>query len=135
MTGRQPVGEKRMTVAERKARSTAAKKLYPAGLNPGAEDRAREARARAVLMSLKARKLSGSLVDAEQVRNTWLSAMATVRAALLAVPSRLRQVAPHLSAADIASVDEEIRSALEGLAGGGDGQAETDEDAAAHSSA
>jgi phage terminase Nu1 subunit (DNA packaging protein) len=36
--------------------------------------------------------------------------------ALLAIPARLRQRAPHLGAADLAVLDQEIRAALEALA-------------------
>jgi phage terminase Nu1 subunit (DNA packaging protein) len=85
---------------------------------PAAVERARLTRAQAALASLKARKLSGALIDAEQVRNTWLSVMASVRARLLAIPGRVQQTAPHLSADDIAAIDREIRAALSELADG-----------------
>jgi phage terminase Nu1 subunit (DNA packaging protein) len=39
----------------------------------------------------------------------------SVRAALMAVPSRLRQTMPHLTAADVVALDREIRDALIGL--------------------
>lgn len=121
MTGRQPIGDRRMTEAERKARSRAAK-LFPTGVNPGSEDRARLARAQASLASLKAKKLAGMLIDAQEVKNTWVSVMASVRARLLAVPARVAQTNPRLAQGEIEAIDREIREALSELADDGEGK-------------
>jgi phage terminase Nu1 subunit (DNA packaging protein) len=65
---------------------------------------------------LKNARLAGDLVDAKTAQDQWLSCMFRLRSALLAIPTRVQQLAPHLSAADIAVLDQEIRSALELLA-------------------
>jgi terminase small subunit / prophage DNA-packing protein len=65
---------------------------------------------------LKNARLSGELVDAKTVQDQWLSCIFRLRAALLAIPPRVQPRAPHLSAADIAMLDQEIRGALEALA-------------------
>jgi phage terminase Nu1 subunit (DNA packaging protein) len=69
---------------------------------------------------LKNARLSGELVEAAVVQAKWVATMTRLRAALLAVPARVQQTSPHLSAADIAAIDAEIRAALTELAEGGE---------------
>jgi terminase small subunit / prophage DNA-packing protein len=64
---------------------------------------------------IKAAKLRGSLVDAAEVEAEWSGVLRTVRAGMLAVPSRVSQRLPHLSAHDVAQIDE-VRAALAELA-------------------
>lgn len=56
----------------------------------------------------------GELVAAADVKTEWESILTDVRAALLAVPSRV----PELDRATVDRLDREIRSALEALANG-----------------
>lgn len=56
----------------------------------------------------------GELVAAADVKAEWESILTDVRAAMLAVPSRL----PELDRAAVERMDREIRSALEALANG-----------------
>ena len=56
------------------------------------------------------------LLPAADVRHAWGDIIRDVRAGLLAVPSRCGAALPHLSVADVESIDGEIRAALEGLA-------------------
>ena len=67
---------------------------------------------------LRNRKLRGELVEAGEVEKEWAGILRKVRAGILAVPSRVRQLLPHLSAHDAGVIEAELRSALEGLANG-----------------
>ena len=75
-------------------------------------DRARLARAQAELVETKGKKLRGELVDAAEVEAEWSGVLRTVRAGMLAVPSRAAARLPHLTPHDIAEIDLEIREAL-----------------------
>lgn len=66
---------------------------------------------------LKNAKMSGELLDAEEVEARWTAAVLDVRAAILAVPSRFG--ARHgISAAVLAALDADLRDALASLSGG-----------------
>lgn len=56
-------------------------------------------------------------VPASEVEREWSSVMRKLRSGILAIPSRVRQVLPHLTAQDVATLDAELRRTLEGLAG------------------
>lgn len=86
--------------------------------SPAAAERARLTRAQAVLALLKAQRLGGALVAAADVQSQWVSVMFSVRARLLAVPSRVQQCVPHLTQGDVEAIDREIREALSALADG-----------------
>ena len=79
------------------------------------EQRARLAAAQAELAELKAAKLRGTLLDATDVEAEWSSLLRAVRAAMLAVPSRLAQRLPHLTTHDLVEVEAELHAALKGL--------------------
>jgi phage terminase Nu1 subunit (DNA packaging protein) len=66
----------------------------------------------------KLHKLSGELVDAAGVEAEWSGVLRKVRAALLAVSSRVAQRLPGLTKHDIAEIDAEIRAVLSELGGG-----------------
>lgn len=83
-------------------------------------ERARLAREQADAVALKNATLRGELVPADDVLRTWSDVLRSVRAGVLAVPSRLRASLPHLTAADVAALDAELRATLEGLAHGDD---------------
>lgn len=74
--------------------------------------RARLARAQADLAEMKSARQRGSLLDAEAVENEWSGILRTVRAGMLAVPSRVAQRLPNLGAHDIAEIDAEVRAVL-----------------------
>jgi len=76
--------------------------------------RARLAESQAVLVALKAAKLRGELVEAAAVETEWSGMLRTVRAAMLAVPSRVAARLPHLTPADVVEIDAEVRAALAG---------------------
>jgi terminase small subunit / prophage DNA-packing protein len=52
------------------------------------------------------------LLDAAEVENEWSGVLRTVRAGMLAVPSRVAQRLPHLTAHDVAEIDAEVREVL-----------------------
>ena len=66
------------------------------------KERGRLAAAQADIAETKAAKLRGSLVDAAEVEAEWSGVLRTVRAGMLAVPSRVSQRLPHLTAHDVA---------------------------------
>jgi phage terminase Nu1 subunit (DNA packaging protein) len=76
------------------------------------KERARLARAQADLAELKAAKQRGLLLDAAAVETEWSGVLRTVRAGMLAVPSRVAQRLPHLTPHDVAEIDAEVRAAL-----------------------
>lgn len=65
---------------------------------------------------LKNQMLRKELVEAVLVERAWANVLRQVRSGVLAVPSRLRQVLPHLTAHDVATIDAELRHVLEDLA-------------------
>jgi phage terminase Nu1 subunit (DNA packaging protein) len=56
--------------------------------------------------------MRGELVEAVAVQAEWSDVLRTVRAGMLAVPSRVAARLPHLPKHDVAEVDAEIRTAL-----------------------
>jgi phage terminase Nu1 subunit (DNA packaging protein) len=78
--------------------------------------RARLAKAQADIAEQKAARQRGSLLDAAEVENEWSGVLRTVRAGMLAVPSRVAQRLPHLTPHDIAEIDREVRAALSEIA-------------------
>jgi phage terminase Nu1 subunit (DNA packaging protein) len=76
------------------------------------KQRGRLAAAQADVAEIKAAKLRGSLVEAAEVEAAWSGVLRTVRAGMLAVPSRVSQRLPHLTAADVAVIDRGVRDAL-----------------------
>lgn len=53
------------------------------------------------------------LVPAVEIEREWAAVLRDVRAAMLALPSRVQQRLSHLTAHDIATMDREIRDALQ----------------------
>ncbi|QRK06699.1 hypothetical protein JQX13_42595 [Archangium violaceum] len=87
------------------------------------ESRAEALRRRAVadadLRELEVRERKAELVPAADVRGKLEDVFRRCRTKLLGVPSRARQLLPHLTVADIGEFDRLIREALEDLAGEG----------------
>lgn len=81
-----------------------------------ADERARLSRARAQLAEAKNGVILGELVKADEVQSTWSGIVRTVRAAMLAVPSRVASRVPDLTPHHVREIDAEIRAALTELA-------------------
>lgn len=81
-------------------------------------ERTRLAQEQADTAALKNAQLRGELVSAVEVERQWSDVLRTVRAGLLAVPSRILQRCPHLNAQDGVEIDLEVREALKELASG-----------------
>lgn len=81
-------------------------------------EKLRLTRAQADKEETRVKRESGDLVEVAAVTREWANLMRDVRNALLAVPSRCGAALPHLTATDIATLDREIKKALEGLADG-----------------
>lgn len=81
-----------------------------------ANERARLAREQADAAAMKNRQLRGELVDVAEVERTWLASVRTIRAGVLALPTRVQQRLPHLTAFDVAEIDAEARLVLTELA-------------------
>jgi len=74
--------------------------------------RKRLAEALAVKAELANAAAAGRLVDAAAVEAEWSGVLRTVRAGMLAVPSRCGARLPHLSAHDVGEIDAEVRAVL-----------------------
>lgn len=79
-------------------------------------ERARLAKEQADGQAIKNELARGTLVEADAVKREWAGVLRTLRSGMLAIPSRVRQTAAHLTATDIASIDREIRDTLKALA-------------------
>ena len=102
-------------------RTIAARAGNPAaGADPDAlkAEKLRLTRAQADKEETRVRRERGELVPADAVAREWSTLARDVRNALLAVPSRCGAGLPHLTATDVATIEREIRKALEGLANG-----------------
>ena len=75
-------------------------------------ERARLAKEQADTIALKRQALTGAMIPAVDVERRWRELLAGIRSRMLAVPSRVRQHLPHLTAADVATIDRETRDAL-----------------------
>ena len=93
------------------AQSKQADLPFAAQLDAGAEH-ARLAKERADTQALKNAQLRRELVPAAEVERVWAGEWRMLRSAILAAPSRLRQVLPHLTREDIAAIDAELRTIL-----------------------
>lgn len=71
-------------------------------------ERERLTREQADREAMRNARLRGELVNSDEIERTWSATLTHLRAAILAIPPRLS----HLSAADIAAVDRELRAAL-----------------------
>lgn len=81
-----------------------------------ATERLRLVKEQADAAALKNAILRRELVAAVDVEREWSAVLRQVRAALLAIPSRMRQTLPHLTAHDVAAMDAELRRVLEDIA-------------------
>jgi phage terminase Nu1 subunit (DNA packaging protein) len=71
--------------------------------------------AQAVLAETRAAKIRGELVPAVDVESAWAAVLLEVRAGMLAVADRVGARLGHLTAADIAVIDAEVREVLTAL--------------------
>lgn len=79
----------------------------------GAYERARLNKAKADAEELKNAAMRRELLKATDVEREWSTVLRGLRSRILATPARVRQRLAHLSAGDIAAIDEELRRALE----------------------
>lgn len=84
------------------------------------EQRAKLARAQTEAQEFKNQIAQGEYVKADEVERTWADFLRNLRSRVLAVPSRVRQVVPTLTAHDAGLIDRELRDVLTGLANGDD---------------
>jgi hypothetical protein len=73
---------------------------------------AREKHWKAKIAEIEFLDRSGELVSAKEVEREWTDLLSHVRTRLLAIPTYVKQSAPHLSTSDVAVVDQHIRDAL-----------------------
>lgn len=75
-------------------------------------ERARLIREQADAAAMKNEEARGRLLDAGTVEREWSGVLRTVRAGMLAVPSRVQQRLPHLTKHDVSEIDREVRVVL-----------------------
>lgn len=83
-----------------------------------AAEKLRLARATAEKAESANAKVRGELIAAADVEREWAGVLRGVRAAMLAVPSRIGQRLGHLTPHDLAAMDAEVRDALQEIADG-----------------
>ena len=81
-------------------------------------EKIRQAREAADKLALQNAAARGELVPSSEVESAWANVLRDVRSMMLAVPSRCGASLAHLTPHDVAAIDREIKSALEGLADG-----------------
>ena len=103
-------------IARRVARAPCYNYLMVTPRGPRAESLAQVstelARLQADAIEIRNAHQRGALLDAEAVEREWTAVLASVRAGMLAVPSRVAARLPHLSAHDVAEIDQEVRAVL-----------------------
>ena len=124
-------GRARYPLPEAVAAFTAWQRDHPPGSAPGVgragaagspgraldAEKVRLTAAQADVAEMKAAAARGELVELGAVRATWIEAMADLRGALLAIPSRITAAA-GLDRATAARLDAEMRRALAAIADG-----------------
>lgn len=80
----------------------------------GADVRARLGAAQATLTETKAKQLAGELVEASEVEAKWTAACRSIRARVLAVADRMRDLSSHQHV----KLTQELRNALTELSNG-----------------
>lgn len=80
------------------------------------KEKTRLAKEQADAQRLKNMALRGEMVPRAEVEREWTDVMRTVRTAVIACTSRIRNRLPHLTAHDGQVIDRELREALTALA-------------------
>ena len=99
-------------------RRTASQRGGEASLEAMREERIRIAKEQADALALKNKAARGEMLEAATVEAGLASEYRSVRAGMLAVPSRCAGRLPHLTPHDIAEIDAEVRAALTELGSG-----------------
>jgi phage terminase Nu1 subunit (DNA packaging protein) len=100
---------------KRSAAQSAQSEMPFAALPDAATERVRLLREQADYAALKNEEKRRELVKAVEVEREWSTLIRQARSGILAVPSRLRQLIPHLTADEVETIDAELRRALEEL--------------------
>ena len=87
---------------------------------PFAESKARRERALAEMAEIELAARRGELIAIAAVTAGWTNIITRARTHLLALPSKAKATLPHLSLADVSTLDRLVRAALEELAEAGD---------------
>lgn len=82
------------------------------------EERTRLAREQADKVAMANAVARREMVPSSEVQSAWAGVLRDVRAGMMAVASRCGSSLSHLTPHDVATIDAEIRSALEALADG-----------------
>lgn len=98
-------------------REALARKKRSDGQNLKAAAEVRLKAAQADAAEMKAAAMRGELLNARDVEAAWAAILRDVRAGMLAVPGRVQQTLPHLTAHDLQTFDREIRDALAEMSG------------------
>ncbi len=85
-----------------------------------AESRAMFERYKALLAKQEYEENAGKLVDAEAVKAEWFKLITEAKTKLLALPSKIKAVLPHLKISEVAAIERVLRETLESLSDGTD---------------
>jgi hypothetical protein len=117
----------RSTKSEHIPHSVQAAKVPPATMQPPAvadaaptlaASRARLERARAEKAEIELASMRGEVMPTAQIEAQWIELITRTQTKLLGIPSKMKSTLPHLTRADVATIDKLIREALEDLAAG-----------------
>lgn len=86
------------------------------------EQRERLLKAQAEAQEAKNAIVMGDYVPAADVERVWSELLRKIRSGILAVPARVRQIVPTLTAHDAGLIDRELRDVLTALANGDAGE-------------
>jgi phage terminase Nu1 subunit (DNA packaging protein) len=76
------------------------------------DERIRVAKEQADALEMRNATTRGEMIPAREVEQAWATVLRDVRAAVMAIPSRIQQRLGHLTPHDVAEIDSEIRIAL-----------------------
>ncbi len=84
---------------------------------------------RARTAKLEYEKAAGKLVDADAVKSTWVKIVTDAKTKIMALPSKAKSNIPHLTTADVATLERLVREALEDISVSSTGPVIREEDA------
>lgn len=80
-------------------------------------ERTRLAKGQADRIAIENERSNGTLINAVEAEHRWADEMVKLRSRLLAVPTGIAMVIPHLTAHEIQQIDRELRDAMTAIAG------------------
>lgn len=84
---------------------------------------------RARTAKLEYEKAAAKLVEADQVKNAWVKIVTDAKTKIMSIPSKAKANIPHLTTADVATIERLVREALEDISASTSSSITGDDDA------